>query len=229
MGETIAFRLPAAAAAGAESAVGAGAAAAGAACPGGGAGAWEGASQAPPVALAEMRTERPAEVSSSSPMPVRCTSRISRFSSRSSNPATDAPPLAVGPGPGPTLRAGAPRAGAPLVGSPRVGVPVARRGPPRFGRSTGRSAARAMRLQSCHEAAQGEQVTLRPEPGHRTHGDTRDQGRVTERFTSGRVRHVHLDRGEARARDRVAERDARVREAARVDDHTVTSFAGLVE
>ena len=52
---------------------------------------------------------------------------------------------------------------------------------------------------------------------------------MAERFPRGRMGHVHLDRGQSRASDRVAQRDARVREAARVEHHTVTAAAGLVQ
>src|SRR5439155_10979288 len=92
-----------------------------------------------------------------------------------------------------------------------------------------RSVVRAMGLEVRDHAAQRQAVALDPEARDRADGDAGDERAVPERFTRLGIRHMHLDRGKTGARDRIAYRDTRVRQAARVEDHTVTAAAGLVQ
>src|SRR6185369_10919706 len=199
MGETIAFWLLAGAA-GSGAPVG-GPTAAGAADgrPMAGAGPRTNAPAPPSEGVAEMRTERPPELSSSSPMPVRWTSRMSRLSSWNWKPATASFVGAAG-----------------LASGPAAGAPAFRAGVAARARFL-RSVPRGMSPQALDQPAEGQPVALRAEPRHARHHHARHQRVMTERFPCARVRHVHLDRREACARDRIANRDARVREAARVE------------
>src|SRR5215831_1854555 len=210
MGDTTAFWFAAGAAGSLAGGAGAGAAAAGRAAGTAFAVPTTIAPGPPLPGLAEMRTERPPEFSSSSPMPVRCTSRIRRLSSWSWKPATAS--FA-----GAAFAASLPGAGASGFAALRVRA--------RFLRS----APRGMRPQPFDQATQGQPVARRTESRHGRRHHAGDQRVVAERFPRVRVRHMHLDRREARTRDRIADRDARVREAARVEDHTVTAAASLVQ
>src|SRR5580765_4018520 len=205
MGETIDF--PAGGSTGAGAGAGAAARAAGAA------GTATAACSEPPFeGLAEIRTERPPAFSSSSPMPVLWTRLMRRSSSWSWKPATTWSAFSAG---------GVSAPAAAALG----GLGALRPARARFSRS----APRGMRPQAFAQPAQGEPIAVRSEPRHARHHHAGHQRAVAERFPCVRVRHVHLDRREARAHDRVADRDARMREAARVEDHTVTAAASLVQ
>src|SRR5205823_13319734 len=126
--------------------------------------------------VAEMRTERPFEQSSNSPMPVRWTRRIRRRSSSSSNPATATPGVGAPPGVAGFATRG------DLAGAPAAAGRAALR----------RSVVRAMGLEVRDHAAQRQTVALDPEARDRADGDAGDERAVPERFTRLGIRHMHL-------------------------------------
>ena len=69
-----------------------------------------------------------------------------------------------------------------------------------------------------HDGLQPQHVPVRPQAHDARHGDVVEEVDVPERLPRGRVREVDLDERPRDAQQRVAQGDARVRQAARVDD-----------
>src|SRR5438309_7190213 len=72
--------------------------------------------------------------------------------------------------------------------------------------------------------AHGRLVTERAQPGDDPDRDVREIGMPAERLAGVRVGQVHFDERHTGAEDGVAQRDAGVRERARIDDHECHGF-----
>src|SRR4029079_4268288 len=142
-------------------------------------------------AVAEMRTVRPPELTSSSPIPVRCTSRISCRNSDSSTPFSSA----------------------------TRGVSAARFAefrPLRAG--AGRRLAMGGRAgQVAGEGAEAQEIAVGAEPLDDAQDGTRDERPLPDGLAGRRVREVHLDRGHGHRGERVPERQTGVGQGTRVD------------
>src|SRR5438067_733516 len=159
----------------------AGAAGDGAAAAGTGDAAGAGLAAATLVPVAEIRTERPFDDSSSSPIPVLCTSRIRRRSSRSSKPATTAESPAALTFAGPGTAVAWPTCAATPLG---FALRAAER-PPRDDFTLARGMAREV----LDETAQGEPVALDAEAGNRSERHPRDERWMPECFARLRIGH----------------------------------------
>ena len=86
----------------------------------------------------------------------------------------------------------------------------------------------ALMVQKMDERLQCKLVTVRPASGDNADGDLADVGVVSERFSLVDVRDVNLNHRQLDRFDGVAERDARVRIGARIEDNPGTGGSGLV-
>src|SRR5436309_2424798 len=161
----------------------------------------------PDTPWAAIRTVRPPEVTSSSPIPVRCTRRMSRRSSRSSKPPSfvsrelstaERPDLIA-----PRVRG----AGA----APRLSLP------PR------------LTFQTPDQGPEAEEVTLGSKPLDHPNGRSGHQRRTTEWLARQGVGQVNFHHRHAGARHRVAQGHAGVREPPRVHEHAIGTGARPVE
>src|SRR5439155_11441123 len=64
-------------------------------------------------------------------------------------------------------------------------------------------------------------IALAAEPGHHTHRDVRQYGATPLRLTGENVREMDFHEGHPHGQERIAEREARVRERGGVDDRAV--------
>src|SRR5262245_32745423 len=159
-----------------------------------------------------MRTVRSPAVSSSSPMPVRWTSRMRRRISATPNPPAIAPP---------GLSAGLPSR---FRSAAAADLPAERR---TRGAALRRSVLATVEL--LHESAQRQAVAGRAKALHHGEADAGPERDVTEGFAAMRIGHVHLDHREPRGQYGVPESDAGVGETTGVQEHPIERSARPVQ